>query len=376
MFLKECQIKHPRFRYSFYDPDRAPSLAKELHVKDLYTIIVRYESRQERIVRPTEESFTNALFRLASPRTLNICFVTGHGEAAITREDRDGYKLFREALEDSNYVVHEIILARDKVPALCHVVSVAGPHRDLDRDEWNLVRRAFREGRGVLFLIDPMDPGTGEPFIKFMREIGVVLGMDVVVDKMSRMVGGDFLVPLVSQYVNEHPITSNFDMATFFPVARSVQPSTESREDLEVTPLAFSSSGSWAETNLKELEAGEAAFETEFDLSGPIPIAVAVEEVRSDGLALGGRMVVVGDSDFLTNAYVDLSGNRDFALRMVQWVSKDDRILSIRPRQPKFEPLLMTRRQRLVLLSVTLLGLPVLCLLLGSIRMLLRNRQS
>jgi len=135
-------------------------------------------------------------------------------------------------------------------------------------------------------------------------------------------------------------------------------------------------SKSSAETDLQALEQGEAVFEVESDLAGPISVAVAVQEVSEGEFFLGGRMVVVGDSDFLTNAYLDISGNRDLALNMIQWLSKDDRFISIRTRRPKFEPLLLDRNQKFVLVAVSIVAYPLLFLVVGSIQVLWRSRKS
>lgn len=369
VFFKECQLLHPRFKYAFYDPDRQPRLAEQYHVKEFYTVIVRTENRQEKILSPSEEGFANALLRLANPRTIPICFVTGHGEAPLSHEGRNGLRFFRELLEGNNNSVHEIILARDKVPAICQVLVVAGPHRELDTEELNLLKDAFKQGKGIFFLLDPMDAGTGKSFQLFMKEFGVVLGQDVIVDKMSRMVGGDFLVPLVSQYLSEHPITAEFRLPTFFPVARSIQPSTDSAEGIEVMPLAMSGSGSWAETNLALLEEGKAAFEVEGDIMGPISLAVAAQQAE-------GRMVVVGDSDFITNTYLNLSGNRILALNMIQWLAKDDRFIAVRARLPEFKPLFLTPTRQAVMLGATVAGLPLLFVLAGAIRLSARKKSS
>lgn len=371
VFLKECQLQHSGFQYFFFDPDRVPSLTKQYSVKELYTVIIEYDGRQERIVFPTEETFSNALLRLANPKQYEVCFVQGHGEAQLDQDNRSGYRLFKEELISRNYLVHEIILARDKVPDACNVVTVAGPHRDLDPDEFGYLKKAFLDGKGVFFLIDPMDPGAGASFRKFLDDFGIVLGEDVLVDKMSRMVGGDFLVPLVNKYVIDHLITNNFEKPTFFPVARSVQPSSKDIPGLETVPLALTGSGSWAEVNLEGLEKGEAVFEAETDLSGPIPIAVAVEETEDS--EKGGRLVTIGDSDFLTNAYVDLSGNRDFALNAIQWLAKDDRFISIHTDEIEFQPLFLTSEQRVILIAVSVAALPILFFVLGLIRMTIRK---
>lgn len=376
VFLKECQTRHPNFKYKFYDPDRVPRLAKELHVKDLYTVVVRFEDRQERIIRPTEQSFANALVRLANPRAIQLCFMTGHGEISLSREDRGGYHLFRQALEDRNYTVEELILLRDKVPDHCDVIVAGGPHRELDREEYRLLKEAFDGGKGLLLLLDPMDPGSGESFRTFVRSFGIEIGADVIVDKMSRLVGGDFLVPLVSQYMSKHPITEEFDLATFFPVARSVQPSSEPFTDWEITPLAFTGSGSWAETNLQALESGEAVFDVDSDLSGPVSVAVAARRMQEDSEDSGGRIVVIGDSDFVSNAYLDLSGNEDFALNVIAWLVKDTRTISINPRELKFKPVFLNAHKRFMVFAGTVFAMPLAVIVIGGVRILWRARGS
>lgn len=378
LFLKECKLNHPNFHYRFYDPDRVPTLARRYKIEKFYTFIIEYAGRSEKIVQPTEESFTTALLRIRNPKKYGICFTTGHGETVIGSEDRTGLKLFSGALRNANYDLHEIILLRDKTPPFCDVIVVPGPHRDLDTPEYALLAKAFADGKGIFFLVDPMDAGTGQSFRDFFKGFGVLIGEDVIVDKMSRLVGGDFLVPLVSQYVTDHPITARFDKPTFFPVARSVQPSTEAPKTLEVTPLALSGSGSWAETNLPGLEKGEAAFNSESDVTGPICLMVSIEKLNAQGKpdpALG-RMVVIGDSDFVTNAYNGLSANNDLAVNSVNWLSKDDRFVQIPPRNPEFKPLFLNNSQRLILFGTTVLAPCVLFLVIGSIMLARRKRAA
>lgn len=408
LFLKQCQLRHPKLVYNFYDPDRIPSLAKKYHITAPYTVIVRYGDLQERIPSVSEENFTNALLRLARPRQMTVCFTATHGEPSVSVENREGMSLLARSLEENNYKVTDALLKESKETSSCQIFVIAGPHNEMDSDELDYLKKVFNRGGGILFLIDPMDPGQGISFVNFMADMGVTLGQDVVVDKMSKLVGGDFLVPLVSQYVVDHPITAKFNKPTFFPVARGVNPSTSAPAGLEVVPLALTSTGSWAETNLEVLEKGEANYEAETDLPGPISLAVAVarkppqspqtkEEptlaaetgktveagkvpeasqpgTGKDSNASLGRMVVVGDSDFVTNAYFDLSGNSDLVVNMIQWLVKDDRFISIRPREPEFKPLFLNERKQVITLLVSLASLPVLFLLIGATRVVLRKR--
>lgn len=388
-FLKQCRLYHPRFRYHFYDPDSVPSLAKKHNVKVFFTVVILYDGRSENLVGPSEEGFANALLRLANPKRFNLCFASGHGESGLADPERTGLSQFKTMLEAMDFGTHEIILLRDGVPEICNVLVIAGPHQDFDPAEFRHLKKSFAKGTGILFLVDPMDPGAGRSYRDFMQDFGMILGEDVVVDKASRLEGGDFLVPLVNQYVTTHPITSRFNQPTFFPVTRSVQPSSEHEKTLEVVPLAVTSPESWAETDLGTLENGEARFDPAGDLQGPIVVAVAVEgtfqpdsqEALEQEWQLlkdrkKGRMVVIGDSDFMTNAYLNLAGNFDFILSSLQWLAQDERFIAIRPRQPEFKPLLLNKNRRTVLLLICIVLLPLLALFIGSLRVMLHRKKT
>ncbi len=370
VFLKECRQHHPDFKYTFYDPDRVPSMAKRFHVDRFYTVVVQYQGRTERVTEPNEETFTNALMRLVNPQRYSVCFSTTHGEALLNGVDRNSLSQLRQNLLNSNYQLQEIILSRDKIPPFCDAVVIPGPHQEFAPEELNLLKASFNTGTGILFLIDPMDPGTGKSFKDFMKVFSIDLGDNVVVDKMSRVVGGDFLVPMVAQYVTDHPVTNGFNQTTFFPVSRSVQPSVDSAPGIEVIPLALSGSGSWAENNLADLEKGQAVFDAATDIAGPICMAVAAQQEGEKG----GRMIVVGDSDFVTDAYLQLSGNLNLAESMIRWLVKDDRFVTLPPRQLEFKPLFLTTPQRSKMLFGILGIIPGVFLISGLVIIFYRKK--
>ncbi len=409
VFLKECGQHHPDFHYDFYDPNRRPQLARKFNVSVAKTVIFRSGDREERLVGPTEEAFTNAFLRLLHPKDLDVCFVTGHGEVELSDDATGGYLRFRDTLQGYNAKVHGIVLARDHVPDACQVVVVGGPRWDLTAEEFADLDKAFQKGKGVLLLIDPMDPGAGSAFSEFAKKYGVALGQNVIVDKVSRMVGGDFLMPLVSRYLVTHPVTKIMKQATFFPLVRTVQPSTDVAPGLDVTPLAMTSEGSWAETDLPDLENGSAAFDIKTDIAGPLPVAAAVEKkqedgyrkkdeerqnegnsVKDDGKAqttssiqhppssgpLLGRMIFVGDGDFLTNGYLDLSGNKELGLNMIRWLANDDRFMDVKRPELRFKPLLLDVPHRTQLI-ILLIGIyPLAFFMLGGAYLVIRFRTS
>ncbi len=372
VLLKEMATHHPQFHYEFYDPDRSPSEARRYRVETYRTTVVEYQGREEKLQEFSEEALTNALIRLAHPERQTLCFTAGHGEAALTDTERNGLAEWKQALEDHSYRLKEIQLLGRGIPTDCASVVVAGPHYELLPGEVDRLQKHLETGRGLLLLIDPMDPWTGKSFQKLVEPWGVRLGENVVVDKMSRVFGGDYLIPLVTEYA-DHPITKRFRVATFLPITRTVRMASEVPEGVEVTELARTTQGSWAETNLKKLEEGKADLEPETDLVGPVSVAAAVQ---IEEIPKGGRVVVVGDSDFVTNAYLKASGNKDFSLNLVQWLVKDDRWISIRAKRPRFEPLFLKKNQSVGVAIFTVVGLPLTALAAGSIGIWRRRRRS
>jgi ABC-type uncharacterized transport system involved in gliding motility auxiliary subunit len=73
-------------------------------------------------------------------------------------------------------------------------------------------------------------------------------------------------------------------------------------------------------------------------------------------------MVVVGDSDFATNAMVHTLANGDLFLSAVQWLVEDQETVAIRPREPTNRPVVVSRQQgrALMVILVGLLPLAVL----------------
>lgn len=372
LLLKSIATHHPSFRYEFYDPDRSPSEARRHRIDAYQTLVLEYEGRQERIRQFTEEALTNALIRLARPEKRILCFTSGHGENSIFDAERTGLSEWRRVLEDQQFQVREIQIATEGIPEECSAVAMVGPRYELLEKELELLQKYPETGRGFLLLIDPMDPGEGKTFHKLVHPFGLMLGDDVVVDKVSQVLGGDFLVPLVTQY-SEHPITEKFRVATFFPIARTVRKLPDAPSRLEIVEIAQTSAGSWAETDLKQLEQGEAQLDPKNDLPGPLNLVAAVEIKEAPR---GARVAVVGDSDFLTNAHLQVSGNKDFILNILNWLVKDDRWIAIRSKSPRFEPLFLKTRQSLGIAAYTVAGLPFLVFAVGSLGILIRRRKS
>lgn len=153
---------------------------------------------------------------------------------------------------------------------------------------------------------------------------GIGFSEDIVVDPTSNQV----FAPYAAQY-GPHPITEKLQRITSqYPTTRSITAELQTPGTSQVQ-LVLTAPQSWAETNLEGLKGNspQLSFDKEQDIAGPISIAVAAENFESKA-----RVVVFGDSDFVTNANVIAYANNDIFVNSVDWVAGKEEIINLTPK--------------------------------------------
>jgi ABC-type uncharacterized transport system involved in gliding motility auxiliary subunit len=383
-----------KFSFEFVDPDRFPGTARRYKITTYGTLVVETQSREEKITQANEQALTNALLRVIREGQKVVYFMKGHDEKSPYDRDKEGYGAVKEAIEDQNYVVRDLLLMRaDEVPADASVLIIAGPKKALFPEEISTLRRFVHQGGHLLILIDP-ETETG--LAPFLKSYGIEVGENIIVDKLSRIFGADHLTPIVSQYAGYHPITEDFEIACFFPVARSVSVAEDMPPHVKNTELAKTGQSSWAETDLAMLKKDKVSFDRETDTMGPVPVAVVLtikeesEEQETDEREESGgdkaeesddeaagprpaRIVVFGDSDFAGNSYLNLSGNRDFFMNALSWLAEEEDLIAIRPKEEESQPLVLSHTQGSVVFWTCVVLLPGMVLVFGMIVLRVRS---
>ncbi len=75
--------------------------------------------------------------------------------------------------------------------------------------------------------------------------------------------------------------------------------------------------------------------------------------------------MVVGSSGWAANNILPFNGNRDLFLNMMNWLSSDEDLISIRPKEPEDRRLSLNRRQMTTVFYSSVIGLPLLVILAG-----------
>jgi ABC-type uncharacterized transport system involved in gliding motility auxiliary subunit len=372
--LREYEYGSRQLTTEYVDPDKQQTIAQQNEVQQYGTIIFKYKGRTERTTDNIEQSITNAIIKVVSGVEKKVYFTVGHGEKDTTSQQRDGYNAIAEAFKLENYTVGTVVLAQtQKVPDDASVLVVAGPRTDFYPNEIDALKSYMANSGKLLLMLDPPDQIDSYPLtnlIALAREWNIDTGGDVVVDMsgMGSFIGTDASVPVVANYP-VHAITDRFSMLTAFPMARSVSPGTGSVPGGIVQTFLESSPQSWGESDLTTLmTTGEVAFDEAADKKGPISIGVAASiqpttkpEPNADPDAVQAeiRVAVIGDSDFPSNAVLGVAGNRDLFMNTVGWLSQQENLISIRPREAADRRITLTATQQRNMLWLSLVVIPV-----------------
>ena len=360
--------------YELVDPDRSPDLVTRFGITALNSLHVAYGDESTVITNPTEESVTNGIIKVTRTTKKTVCFVTGHGEPAIDDErEPTGYARAKKALENENYEVKTIIPASDgKVDESCSAVVLAGPERPLLPGEADLIEGYLKQGGHLLVLLQPRQAAD---LVPLLERWGAQVGNDVVIDQQLRLFQGPTVgvEPIAAEY-GEHPITRDFrrDSITVYNLARSVEPATSGKTGLTAVSLVKTGPQSWAESDVETLFQQNRVSLDAADRKGPVAIAVAVTaKLKEMGFEKDAeaRLVVFGNARFASNQYLanPTFFNGDLFLNAVGWLVGQEELVSIRSRTVRASRVQMTPEQNVMLFVSSVLLMPQILLLAGTI---------
>jgi ABC-type uncharacterized transport system involved in gliding motility auxiliary subunit len=374
--LNEYEYNGKKISTQYIDPDKKPAQARQSNVQQYGTIVFNYKGRTERVTNDAEQDITNGIIKVVTGQQKKVYFSQGHGEKDNASSERDGYNAVSAALTGENYTVEKLVLAQQSaVPDDAAVVIIAGPKTDFFPPEIDALKKYLDKAGKVLLELDPPDkPGAAATpnLIAFAHDWGMDVGNNIVVDAsgMGRLFGADYTVPVAASYPS-HPITTRFNLVTAFPLARSVTAVMGGVNGHIAQAFIETSPRSWAETDIKGVLSGDVPEmqEAKGDKAGPISLGAAVNATPTTAAAAKPgenadapkpetRVVVTGDSDFATNAVLGIQGNRDLFMNIVGWLSQQETLISIRPRDPDDRRVTLTAAQQTNLTWLSLLIIP------------------
>jgi ABC-type uncharacterized transport system involved in gliding motility auxiliary subunit len=356
--------------FKIIDPQTHPEAAQQELISTIPTLKLKMADRATTITHLDEESITSGINKISTSERKVIYFAEGHGEGAISdKETPPGLGQFAEELENQNYSVLPLFVAESvEIPENAAALVISSSDRAWFPSEIDAVDRYLRRGGRLLLLLEPE---RNPELSGLLEKWGMRAGEDVILEERMRLFEGVSLglEPVVSHFTEHEAVKPMQGQRAMFSVARTINVRQDAPEGILVEPIAFTSDKSWAESDVSRVfESGEAALQPENDSAGPVPIAIAgIAPLRAIGEPGKGeaRLLVFGDTSFLTNQYLHQLFNDALGKASVAWLAGEEQLISIGSRGVRASRAFLTASQARSVFYLSVLVLPELILLLG-----------
>jgi ABC-type uncharacterized transport system involved in gliding motility auxiliary subunit len=356
------------------DPDREPVLVDQMKITSAPSIHLAYANESFVVTKPSEETITNGIIRVAGAQKKTVYFLQGFGQLPVDDEaDPKGYSAAKLALEQENYDVRTAVWpALETIPADADAVVIPGIGEGVSDHSLSILER-YLDGGG--HLVVAVGPREGDARLTtLLARWGAKLGDDIVIDQELQLFSGPRLgvQPLSNDY-GAHPITEGFRGYAVFPQTRTVEADATGKNGVVATGLVKTGPSSWAETQVDAVfDDGLANLDGE-DRRGPVTVAVAIEATLADmgksAPAEGdgkARLVVFGTPLFAVNQQLTQRGvNGDLFLNAIGWLVGQEELVSVRPRSIRSSRAELTAEQATSFFYLSVLFIPEFLVLLG-----------
>jgi ABC-type uncharacterized transport system involved in gliding motility auxiliary subunit len=366
--LDRYALLSPKIHVQYVDVYKNPQLARADNITREGEAVVTNGLKKEEAKTFDEEGLTGAIIRTLKGGERTVCVVAGSGEHRLEDTTTDGLSEFQTAVQKDNYKVKSInLLEKAEVPSDCTTLVISGPSGDYVQPAVDAIKKYVEGGGRALIMLDPplkvgrREIGDNDALLNLLSSWGVTADKDLILDEniLGQLYGLGPEVPVISSY-ESHPIVSELaNSQTAFPVSRSLD--TKNGDKTTVTKLFSTSKNSFATTTLN---APEIRIDPNKDKHGPFALAAA--GTYSTGKENSqGRFVVVGNSRWAANNFLRFNGNKNLLLNMLNWLSSDEDLISIRPKEPEDRRISLTRAQFLMLRTVSQFMLPLIVIVGG-----------
>ncbi|MBX9894584.1 MAG: GldG family protein [Nitrosomonas sp.] len=353
-FVSLYQRIKPDLVLQFIDPVEQPLLAQQANVQINGEIVISYRHKTEHLAVINEQTFSNALMRLARLEDKLIIELSGHGERKLDGHANFDLGEFGKSLQRSGFSNQSLNLAIERdIPLNADLLIIASPQVDLLPGEVDKLLEYIDRGGNLLWLVDQESLRGLLPLTEKLR---LTLTPGIVVDPHAEQLKAPVTFSLGAVY-GQHPITSGFQYITVFPYARQI--TIDDNADWNSVSLVEVAPDGWVETG--DLNAG-IAFDEAADVPGPISVVAALSRNINDREQ---RVVIVGSGHFLANTYLGNGNNLDFGINLVNWLTGDEEMMVIQPRATIDNNLMLNQSQLTLMAVGQMVVLPLLFLATG-----------
>ncbi len=311
-----------RIRRQYFDPDETPALAQRFGVTQDGMVFISYLNDDGSIDFNTlarvprsqlqERDMTEAIMRLLLAGTITVYFDVSHSARDPLDTSPEGLSGIHAGIQESGLITAPLDIAAlaesgDDIPGNAAAVLMIRPLTDYSEAEIGVIDRYLDRGGSLFIMTDVLF--SAAPFLaedgQFNQYLWANYGLRALDAAIVDPVASDrSALDIYSAAAFGGTVSRRFDPETnpaLFRLARAVEVNLESAPaNISNGRWIMSSELSFGETDLRLLgDTNTYAADAETDLRGPLTIAAWAWDQATDA-----RILLVGDSDFVTNGMV------------------------------------------------------------------------
>ena len=330
--------------------------------------VISFEELEQGKVFVGEPVLINALAQLASPAK-NIYWITGHGELdGRDNHPENGGSIVYQIFQQMHCNINFLELG-NAIPEDADAVVVLGPKLSFLPQECSELKQYLLKRHGhILLCLQPMyDHGLDG----LLKKLGIVCDSEIVLDSSSDLLNGSG--NLLVRRFNPHPLTQPLidrNVGLVFGLTTRLIP------DINATPLTsciLSSETSWTKNkqNLSNIR-----YNPRSDSLGPHTLCLCYNNLGDDNYHLNlhpDKAVIVGCSEWLDNAHINLLGNRLFLQSIYHYFENTAILPPLEISQNCIPEKLVISQQTFLTLILNFLVLPFIFFTVGFVVIILRK---
>lgn len=370
LLVERFQRFKPDLALKFVDPDTDPTATEGAGIQSDGELVLHWHDHTQHVAQLDEQDFADALARLARGGTRLVAFVTGDGERDTTGKNAADLGGFVARIAERGVRALPLNLSEAaEVPRNTDLVVLASPQAALLPGAVKKLEDYVADGGNLLWLTDPGADDLGLAPLAHLLGIRRLPGM--LVDPQGAAVGVRDPHAVVATHYPSQTITEGFEVNTLFP--RVAVLASIANSGWRAQPFLQSSARSW-DRSVPDGPASGALDPDAGALKGPLSFGYALSRLSPTPAKTEQRVVVIGDGDFLSNAYLADAGNLALGMRVVDWLLGDDSLMSLPAAAPD-TVLKPTHAELGVLTYGYLIALPIVLILIGLAITRRRRRQ-
>ena len=302
----------------FIDPIENPTKVKKNAITMQGEMLLsNQQSKQVHITELSESAIANAIVRLKNASDEWIVFAQGYGMSQVDDEGPQGLSSILIHLKKLGFHIARMPLNSALVlPDNVKLIILPAPTESLNNEMINWLQVQLDAGISLLWLND----------VGIENQTGLELLTDVLSGD-KKIIQENKFVGLISDFP-KHAITENFNQPVYLAEAREIIPQTPQQEKILLRSQDKSS------------------------------LAVTRQLTKA-------RIMVTGDSDFISNQYLNFAANKSFVVRMIDWLMYHDNRINIAVQINHNTQLLLSQSQLLILSIIFLILLPMIFLIMA-----------